>query len=125
VVRVEITDGSARSGTSPVSEPYATGGRSPTSRYARHLHHRIGDHGRTVSGARTFLRIYLTVYYALLVGAGLMLWRSGVLSRIQTSWIIVVGISGIGLGVLLWAVSRERRRDQATSPPEEASRDDG
>jgi hypothetical protein len=75
-----------------------------------------------VSGAQTFLRIYLIVYFALLVGAGLTLWRSGVLGRIHTDWIVAVGISAVGLGVLLWAVSRERRHHGTASPPDAASR---
>jgi hypothetical protein len=77
-----------------------------------------------VSGAQTFLRIYLIVYYALLVGAGLMLWRAGVLGRIQADWIIVAGVTAIGLGVLLWALSREGRRDADTSPADAASREE-
>lgn len=69
-----------------------------------------------MTAARTFLRVYLTVYYVLLIGAGVTLWRSGLLGRVQTVWVVTVGMSAIGLGVLLWVVSRGRKREGSKDP---------
>lgn len=79
--------------------------------------------------ARTFLRVYLIVYYGLLIGAGGTLWRADLLSNVQTVWVVAVGMGAIGLGVLLWVVSRGRKREGRSltdDPPrgDEASSND-
>ena len=42
-----------------------------------------------------FLKIYLIGYFVLLLGAGLALWRSGILRQIPGVWL------AIGLGIML------------------------
>ena len=54
-----------------------------------------------------FLKIYLIGYFILLLGAGLALWRSGILRQIPGVWLAIGLIIAIGLGIML-AVSSGR-----------------
>jgi drug/metabolite transporter (DMT)-like permease len=54
-----------------------------------------------------FLKIYLIGYFILLLGAGLALWRSGILRQIPGVWLAIAAIIAIGLGIML-AVSSGR-----------------
>ena len=48
-----------------------------------------------------FIHLYLIGYFLLLVGAGLALWKAGVLARIGGIWIAIGCIIALGLGVML------------------------
>jgi hypothetical protein len=48
-----------------------------------------------------FVHLYLIGYFVLIIGAGLALWKAGVLSRIPTIWVLIASIIVIGLGLLL------------------------
>jgi hypothetical protein len=48
-----------------------------------------------------FLKIYLIGYFILLLGAGLALWRSGLLRQIPGVWLAIAAIIAIGLGIML------------------------
>ena len=48
-----------------------------------------------------FLKIYLIGYFILLLGAGLALWRSGILRQIPGVWLAIAAIIAIGLGIML------------------------
>ena len=52
-----------------------------------------------------FLKIYLIGYFILLLGAGLALWRSGILRQIPGVWLAIVAIIAIGLGIMLAVAS--------------------
>jgi len=52
-----------------------------------------------------FLKIYLIGYFILLLGAGLALWRSGVLRQIPGVWLAIGLIIAIGLGIMLAVAS--------------------
>jgi len=48
-----------------------------------------------------FLKIYLIGYFILLLGAGLALWRAGILRQIPGVWLAIGAIIAIGLGIML------------------------
>jgi hypothetical protein len=47
-----------------------------------------------------FIHLFLIGYFILIVGVGLALWQSGVLSRIDPIWIVIGSIIAVGLGVM-------------------------
>jgi len=53
-----------------------------------------------------FIHLYLIAYFLLLLGAGLALWRAGVLSRVDPMLVILGLIVSIGLGILLAVTAR-------------------
>ena len=55
---------------------------------------------------RRVLVVYLAVYFALLLGAIMTLWRSGVIVHLHRGWTYSAIVIAVGLGVLLWATSR-------------------
>jgi hypothetical protein len=52
-----------------------------------------------------FVHLYLIGYFTLLIGAGLALWRAGVLQRIDNTWLAIALIIAVGLGIVLAATS--------------------
>jgi hypothetical protein len=52
-----------------------------------------------------FVYWYLIGYFILLIGAVLVLWRAGVLERIDNVWLAVALIIAVGLGIVLAATS--------------------
>lgn len=48
-----------------------------------------------------FLRVYLAIYFALVVGAVIALWIGGVLAHLSTIHILLTLLVVVGLGVLL------------------------
>jgi hypothetical protein len=52
-----------------------------------------------------FLKIYLIGYFILLLGAGLALWRSGILRQIPGVWLAIGLIIAIGFGIMLAVAS--------------------
>jgi hypothetical protein len=55
---------------------------------------------------RVFI-VYLVFYYLLVAGAGMTVWRSGLITHLDRTWtFLVIGIA-VALGVLLIVVSRD------------------
>jgi drug/metabolite transporter (DMT)-like permease len=52
-----------------------------------------------------FLKIYLIGYFILLLGAGLALWRSGILRQIPGVWLAIGALVAIGFGIMLAVAS--------------------
>lgn len=52
-----------------------------------------------------FVTIYLIGYFALLGGAALALWQSGILGELPTTWVAIAAMVAVGLGVLLAVAS--------------------
>ena len=52
-----------------------------------------------------FVTIYLIAYFALLGGAALALWQSGILAEVPRLWIAIGAMVAIGLGVVLAVAS--------------------
>ena len=48
-----------------------------------------------------FIHLYLIGYFVLVVGAGLALWRAGVLAHVSAIWIAISMIIVLGLGIML------------------------
>ena len=48
-----------------------------------------------------FIHLYLIGYFVLILGAGLALWKAGVLERISGTWIAIGMIIVLGLGIML------------------------
>ena len=48
-----------------------------------------------------FINLYLVGYFILLLGLGLALWQTGVLSRVAPIWIGIGALVAVGLGVML------------------------
>ena len=48
-----------------------------------------------------FINLYLVGYFILLLGVGLALWQTGVLSRVAPIWIGIGALVAVGLGVML------------------------
>jgi uncharacterized membrane protein len=51
-------------------------------------------------GVVRFIHLFLIGYFVLIVGVGLALWQSGVLSRIAPMWIFIAVIITVGLGIM-------------------------
>jgi len=47
-----------------------------------------------------FIHMFLIGYFVLIIGVGLALWQSGVLSRIDPIWIVIGVIIAVGLGIM-------------------------
>ena len=47
-----------------------------------------------------FINIFLIGYFILIIGVGLALWQSGVLSHIAPIWIFIGAIIAVGLGIM-------------------------
>jgi hypothetical protein len=48
-----------------------------------------------------FIHLYLVGYFILVLGLGLALWQTGVLSHVAPVWIGVGALVAIGLGIML------------------------
>ena len=48
-----------------------------------------------------FIHLFLLGYFILIVGVGLALWQTGVLSRVAPIWIGIGAIVAVGLGIML------------------------
>src|SRR5690242_8459499 len=47
-----------------------------------------------------FIHLFLIGYFVLLLGFGLALWKSGVLARVDSIWIVIGTIIAIGIGIM-------------------------
>jgi hypothetical protein len=47
-----------------------------------------------------FIHLFLIGYFVLIIGVGLALWQSGMLSRIDPIWIVIGVIIAVGLGIM-------------------------
>jgi hypothetical protein len=54
-----------------------------------------------------FIHLFLGGYFILIIGVGLGLWQTGLLSRISPVWIAVGALVAIGAGIMM-AVSSGR-----------------
>jgi hypothetical protein len=48
-----------------------------------------------------FIHLYLIGYFVLVLGAGLALWKAGVLARISGTWLAIGLLIVLGLGIML------------------------
>ena len=55
-----------------------------------------------------FLKLYLVGYFILLFGAGLALWKSGILRQIPGVWIAIGAVIAVGFGIMLAVASSPR-----------------
>jgi hypothetical protein len=56
----------------------------------------------------TFHIVYLIGYFALLGGAGFVLWQSGLMRELPEMWVAVAFIAAAALGLLLGVLSYPR-----------------
>ena len=56
--------------------------------------------------AERALIVYLVVYYLLIAGAVVTLWRSGLITHLHRGWTYASIAVGIAFGALLWASFR-------------------
>jgi len=54
-----------------------------------------------------FIHLYLIGYFVLVIGAGLALWKAGLLHHVPLVWVLIAALIVVGLGVVL-AVSSVR-----------------
>ena len=54
-----------------------------------------------------FIHLYLIGYFVLVIGAGLALWKAGLLHHVSPIWALITGLIVVGLGVVL-AISSVR-----------------
>jgi len=54
-----------------------------------------------------FIHLYLIGYFVLVIGAGLALWRAGVVRHLSPAWLAIAALLVVGLGIIL-AVSSAR-----------------
>jgi hypothetical protein len=47
-----------------------------------------------------FINVFLIGYFLLILGVGLALWQSGVLSHIAPIWIFIGAIIAVGIGIM-------------------------
>jgi hypothetical protein len=48
-----------------------------------------------------FIHLFLIGYFILIVGIGLALWQTGILSRMAPIWIAIGALVAIGVGIML------------------------
>jgi hypothetical protein len=48
-----------------------------------------------------FIHLFLIGYFVLILGVGLALWQTGVLSRMAPIWIAIGALVAIGVGIML------------------------
>jgi hypothetical protein len=48
-----------------------------------------------------FIHLFLVGYFVLILGVGLALWQTGVLSRVAPIWIGIGALVAIGVGIML------------------------
>lgn len=48
-----------------------------------------------------FIHLFLVGYFVAVLGVGLALWHTGVLSRVAPIWIVVGALVAIGVGIML------------------------
>jgi hypothetical protein len=48
-----------------------------------------------------FIHLYLIGYFVLILGAGLALWKAGVLARVSGTWLAIGLLIVLGLGIML------------------------
>ena len=56
---------------------------------------------------RRVLIVYLSVYYLLIAGAIVTIWRAGLIAHLPGVWTIAAIALAAALGALLWAASRK------------------
>jgi formate-dependent nitrite reductase membrane component NrfD len=56
----------------------------------------------------TVMRVYLAVYFLLLVGAVVSLWQADILTHVPVLWLAAGLALAVGLGVVLALTSRRR-----------------
>jgi hypothetical protein len=56
-----------------------------------------------------FIHLFLIGYFILMVGVGLALWQTGLLSRVAPIWIGIGAIMALGLGIMLSVSSAKPR----------------
>lgn len=59
-------------------------------------------------GVSALLVAYLILYYILLAGAIVTIWRSGLIEHLDRSWTVAAIVAAVLLGVLLAGTSRRR-----------------
>jgi hypothetical protein len=52
-------------------------------------------------GAMRFIHLYLIGYFVLIIGAGMALYQSGVLARMDAMWVVISLVIAAGLGIML------------------------
>ncbi|MGE0450408.1 MAG: hypothetical protein AB7Q29_12610 [Vicinamibacterales bacterium] len=63
------------------------------------------------------VHLYLLGYFLLVIGAGLALWRAGVVDRLPGFWLAASATVAVGLGVALALLSARPRRPSADATP--------
>ena len=48
-----------------------------------------------------FIHLFLVGYFVLIVGVGLGLWQTGLLSRVAPIWIAIGALVAVGIGIML------------------------
>ena len=48
-----------------------------------------------------FINLFLVGYVVLMLGIGIALWQSGILSRLSAVWIVVGVLVAVGVGIML------------------------
>jgi hypothetical protein len=56
---------------------------------------------------RRLMIVYLVVYYAIIAGAAVTVWRSGLISHFGGTWTLLAITVAVALGGLLAALSRK------------------
>jgi hypothetical protein len=48
-----------------------------------------------------FINMFLIGYFVLILGIGLALWQTGILSRVAPIWIAIGALVAIGVGIMM------------------------
>jgi len=52
-----------------------------------------------------FIHLFLVGYFVLVLGAGLALWKAGILAHVSGTWIAIAALIVVGLGIMLAVMS--------------------
>jgi hypothetical protein len=52
-----------------------------------------------------FIHLYLIGYFVLVIGAGLALWKAGLLQHVAGIWVLISALVVVGLGIVLAVTS--------------------
>jgi hypothetical protein len=101
-----VRDASAEN--APISSPSgAAASRSSPTRSIREC--ALVNEGRsgppTTMAVMRFIHLFLIGYFVLVLGIGLALWQTGVLSHVAPIWIGIGGLVAVGMGIMLSVAS--------------------
>jgi hypothetical protein len=76
----------------------------------------VSDREGRKSPTMRFIHLFLVGYFILVLGIGLALWQTGLLSHVAPIWIGIGALAAIGVGIMLSVSSGKPTISEETHP---------